>query len=148
MSQSSYTPVRFVGGPKGGTDAQYAGEPKSPWVPKRGDGGHYLFEWDRDDDGVKVRSGVYTWQAGEGVPTDGDAASALIEKVGPEKAAEKLNASGSSTLVQPAHAPEDGPKDASGDKSSAELGKDGKASKGSSTTLSNNPGKTSTRSGK
>lgn len=101
MSTTSYTPVMFVGGPKGGTSAEFAGEPKSPWTPKRGDGGHYTFEWDRDDDGVKVRSGVYTWQAGEGAPQDGDGASALLAEVGPDEARDKLNASGSTTVQAP-----------------------------------------------
>lgn len=129
MSQSSYVPVRFVGGPKGGTSGDFAGEPKPEWTPKRG-GGTYAFEWDRDDDGGKLRSGCYTWNEGEGAPADGDAASALMDKVGPEKAAQTLNASGSSTVIAPAQAPQDGPADVSGDKASAELGaSDGKDAK-------------------
>lgn len=105
MSTSSYVPVRFVGGPKGGTTGQFAGEPKREWTPKRG-GGTYSFEWDRDGDGAKLRSGVYTWTEGEGTPADGDAASAALEQDGPEKAAARLNASGSTTVASSGTAPD------------------------------------------
>lgn len=87
MSTSSYVPVRFTGGPKGGTSGQFAGEPKREWTPKRG-GGTYSFEWDRGSDGTKLRSGVYTWSEGDGAPTDGDGASAALEQAGPEQPAQ------------------------------------------------------------
>lgn len=101
MSKSSYVPVRFEGGPMGGTSREFAGEPKRVWTPKEGGlNGAYTFEWDRADSGTKLRSGVYTWRHDSGAaPADGDAASALIEEVGPEKAAERLNSSGSSAIT-------------------------------------------------
>jgi hypothetical protein len=92
MSKSSYVPVRFVGGPLGGTSKDYAGEPKRVWTPKDGGlGGAYAFEWDRSEDGTKLRSGVYTWDTDtEAAPASGDAASALMDELGPEKAAQRL----------------------------------------------------------
>jgi hypothetical protein len=121
MSKSSYVPVRFVGGPMGGTSRDFAGEPKKEWTPKAG-GGTYSFEWDRDSEsGEKVRSGVYTWADGEGVPTDGDSASALIEEVGPDAAAQRLNASGSSTLISSGEGSDDRKSQATGDNASANL---------------------------
>lgn len=121
MSKSSYVPVRFVGGPMGGTSREFAGEPKPVWTPKDGGlGGTYRFEWDRGDDHVKLRSGVYTWDADtEAAPADGDAASALMEEIGPEKAAERLNSSGSSTLVQSGEGTDDRKSQETGDNASA-----------------------------
>jgi hypothetical protein len=124
MSKSSYTPVRFVGGPMGGTTKDYAGEPKRSWTPKEGGlGGAYAFEWDRSEDGEKLRSGVYTWNAdAQAAPTDGDAASALIEQVGPDEAAERLNSSGSSAVIAPgAQGTDDRKSQETGDNASAKL---------------------------
>jgi hypothetical protein len=122
MSKSSYTPVRFVGGPMGGTSREFAGEPKRTWTPKDGGlNGSYTFEWDRTD-GERLRSGVYTWrQDPDAPPADGDAASALIEEIGPEKAAERLNSSGSSTLVQSGEGSDDRKSQDTGDNASANL---------------------------
>lgn len=126
MSKTSYVPVRFVGGPMGGTDRQFAGEPKPSWTPKDGGlGGTYRFEWDRDSSThTKLRSGVYTWDADtEAAPADGDAASALIEEVGPEKAAERLNSSGSSAVVSSGEGTDDRKSQETGDNASAEAAK-------------------------
>jgi hypothetical protein len=122
VSKSSYVPVRFVGGPMGGTDREFAGEPKKVWTPKEGGlNGTYRFEWDRKD-GEKLRSGVYTWdQDTEAAPADGDAASALLEELGPEKAAERLNASGSSTLVQSGEGSDDRKSQETGDNATAKM---------------------------
>jgi hypothetical protein len=123
MSKTSYVPVRFVGGPMGGTDRDFAGEPKKVWTPKEGGlNGSYRFEWDRDNDGTKLRSGVYTWdQDAEAAPADGDAASALIESVGPEEAAKRLNDSGSSAVVSSGEGSDDRKSQATGDNASADL---------------------------
>jgi len=126
MSKTSYVPVRFKGGPLGGTTKEYAGEPKRVWQPKDGAlNGAYSFEWDRDGEGgPKLRSGVYTWDASaEAAPADGDAASALIEEVGPEKAAERLNSSGSSAVVSSGEGTDDRKSQATGDNASAEAAK-------------------------
>lgn len=121
MSKTSYVPVRFVGGPMGGTSREFAGEPKPLWTPKDGAlNGSYRFEWDRGTDHAKLRSGVYTWDADtEAAPADGDAASALLEEVGPEKAAERLNSSGSSSLIQSGDASDDRKSQETGDNASA-----------------------------
>jgi hypothetical protein len=122
MSKSSYVPVRFVGGPLGGTSKDYAGEPKRVWTPKDGGlGGAYAFEWDRSEDGTKLRSGVYTWDTDtEAAPASGDAASALMDELGPEKAAQRLNASGSSAVIAPgAEGTDDRPSQETGDNASA-----------------------------
>ena len=123
MSKSSYVPVRFVGGPMGGTAKEFAGEPKREWTPKEGGlNGTYSFEWDRDNAGVKLRSGVYTWRHdANAAPADGDAASALIEEVGPEKAAERLNRTGSSTLIASGEGTDDRKSQATGDNASENL---------------------------
>jgi hypothetical protein len=90
LSKSSYVPVRFDGGPRAGEKAELAGEPRRRFAVS-GALGHYAFAWDRDGDGVRQRSGVYTWRPadGEGLvePTTGDEASALMEKAKGTKAA-------------------------------------------------------------
>ncbi len=84
MSASSLFPVKFEGGPRAGESTETKGEPKR-LLAVSGSAGLYRFEWDRKD-GVRQRSGVYTWQAPDGdqlvEPTSGDEASALIEKAG------------------------------------------------------------------
>jgi hypothetical protein len=123
MSKTSYVPVRFVGGPMGGTSREFAGEPKRSWTPKKGGlNGAYAFEWDRDNGGEKLRSGVYTWtQDVDAAPADGDAASALIEQVGPEKAAQRLNASGSSSVITSGEGTDDRKSQETGDNASARV---------------------------
>src|SRR3954470_24681120 len=123
MSTTSYTPVRFVGGPMGGTTRDYAGEPKRLWTPKEGAlAGAYAFEWDRDSDGAKLRSGVYTWSAdGDTAPADGDAASALMDELGPEKAAERMNESGSTAVIASGEGSDDRSSQETGDNASAKL---------------------------
>jgi len=125
MSKTSYTPVRFEGGPLGGTTKDYLGEPKRTWTPKEGGlGGAYHFEWDREDGGAKLRSGTYTWDADADVaPTDGDSASALMDELGPEEAAKRLNDSASSAVVSSAEGSDDRRSQATGDNASAELAK-------------------------
>lgn len=86
MSKSSYVTVRFVGGPRSGESTEeFRGEPPRHFAPK-GTLGTYRLEWDRDDNGARLRSGVYHWQepAGDGLaePRDGDEASALLALAG------------------------------------------------------------------
>jgi hypothetical protein len=123
MSKTSHVPVRFVGGPMGGTTKDYLGEPKKAWAPKEGGlGGSYAFEWDRDGDGAKLRSGVYTWDHNaDAAPADGDAASALMEELGPEKAAERLNDSGSSAIISSGEGTDDRKSQETGDNASAKV---------------------------
>jgi hypothetical protein len=130
MSKSSYVPVRFVGGPMGGTTREYRGEPKPTWTPKDGAlNGSYTFEWDREDGagdakGAKLRSGVYTWDANaEAAPADGDAASALMEELGPDAAAERLNSSGSSAVLSSGEGTDDRKNQETGDNASAQASK-------------------------
>lgn len=85
MSATSLFPVTFDGGPRAGEKTETKGEPKR-LLALEGSAGLYRFEWDRNGDGVRQRSGVYTWQAPDGAelvePTSGDEASALIERAG------------------------------------------------------------------
>jgi hypothetical protein len=81
LSKSSHVPVRFDGGPRSGQSTELAGEPPR-LLAVRERPGHYALAWDRDDNGVRLRSGVYTWKAASGddlvEPTSGDEASALL----------------------------------------------------------------------
>lgn len=78
LSKSSYVAVRFEHGPRANESGEYRGEPPRQ-LAVRDHLGHYVLEWDRDDDGAKLRTGVYTWTEGEAVePRDGDEASAAL----------------------------------------------------------------------
>lgn len=126
MSKTSYVPVRFIGGPMGGTTKDYRGEPPKTWIPKDGAlNGSYSFEWDRGGDGgSELRSGVYTWTTNaEAAPADGDAASALMAELGPDLAAERLNSSGSSAVFSSGEGTDDRKSQATGDNASAEAAK-------------------------
>jgi hypothetical protein len=82
VSKTSYVAVRFDGGPRAGEESNTRGEP--PRVLNVKDHrGHYAMEWDRDDDGAKLRSATYTWSEADEAdpvePRDGDEASALLD---------------------------------------------------------------------
>lgn len=85
MSKSSYTQVKFEGGPRAGETVEVAGEPRRALSP-RGDAGLYRWEWDRDATGVRQRTGTYRYEAASGdalvEPVDGDEASALLGRAG------------------------------------------------------------------
>lgn len=85
MSVTSYHDVMHEGGPLGGQQVTYAGEPKLR-MPKHG--GTYVREDVRRDDGAKVREYRYRWEADDAqgddpnarVPQDGDDASAMLQR--------------------------------------------------------------------
>jgi len=130
MSQTSYFDVMHEGGPLGGQQITYAGEPKLG-LPKHG--GTYRREDVRREDGAKVREYRYVWQADDAqgddpnarVPQDGDDASAMLER-GPVTIPE-----GSSMAVgsSPVDADEDGGEGGDGSASGATVaGERGKGS--------------------
>jgi hypothetical protein len=83
VSESSYYEVMHEGGPLGGQQVRYAGEPK---LRLSKHGGTYVREALRTDDGAKRHAYVYRWEAdAEGqanarVPQDGDDASDMLGK--------------------------------------------------------------------
>jgi hypothetical protein len=81
VSNTSYFPVRFSGGPRDGETAETKGEPKRK-LQVEGRTGVYTFAWDRKG-GVRQRTGEYRWEGGENdvlaEPRSGDEASALLE---------------------------------------------------------------------
>jgi hypothetical protein len=84
LSKTSYVTVRFDGGPRAGEKRELAGEPRRRFGAGTSTPGHYEWRWDRDDNGVRQRSGVYVWRGATGddlvEPKTGDEASALLER--------------------------------------------------------------------
>ena len=109
MSASSYHVVQHEGGPLGGQQLRYRGEP-SLRLSKLG--GDYVREDLRDERGVKLREYRYRWvpAADEDgvqrrVPQDGDDASAMLEH-GPVQMPEGASvAVGTSGAAKPQPAP-------------------------------------------
>jgi hypothetical protein len=94
VSSTSYVEVMHHGGPLGGQQQIYAGEPS---LRRALHGGAYVRSWSKAEDGSKVYA--YTWEADEAVtvPQDGDHASALLDKgdvVLPEGASVTIASSG------------------------------------------------------
>lgn len=82
MSASSYYDVFHEGGPLGGQQIQYAGEPK---VRLEKHGGTYVRETLRGDQDQPLRQYRYRWEPADAdnnnrVPVDGDDASAMLER--------------------------------------------------------------------
>lgn len=82
MSASSYYDVHHEGGPLGGQQLQYAGEPK---LRLEKHGGTYVRETLRGDGDEPLRQYRYRWEADDTdgnarVPVDGDDASAMLER--------------------------------------------------------------------
>lgn len=79
MSSTSYVDVRHEGGPLGGQTLRYAGEPS---LRRSGEGGVYVRERQRGDQGQPLRAYVYRWEPASEqvaqVAQDGDQASAML----------------------------------------------------------------------
>ncbi len=116
MSASSYYDVHHEGGPLGGQQLQYAGEPK---LRLEKHGGAYVRETLRTDGDQPTRQYRYRWEPTDDtnnrVPVDGDDASAMLER-GPIEIPEGSSiAVGASGEVD---ADQDDPKDTSDTKPS------------------------------
>lgn len=82
MSASSYYDVHHEGGPLGGQQIQYAGEPK---LRLENHGGTYVRQTVRTDGDEPLREYRYRWEPADAtgndrVPVDGDDASQMLER--------------------------------------------------------------------